>query len=54
MTFLSVFHLQGLELLVTAKYDIDGKKRVEVENELGNGISDNYNLFWFRCTSIHI
>ena len=45
MTFLSVFHQQDLELKFTARYGIDGKERMEVDDEHGNCISDNCNLF---------
>ena len=45
MTFLSVFYQQGLKLKFTVKYGIDKEERMEVDNEPGNCISDNYNLF---------
>ena len=45
MTFLSVFHQQDLELNFTARYGIDKEQKMEVDNEPGNCIPDNYNLF---------
>ena len=55
MTFLSVFHQQGLSCECFGKYmDIDRVKDMEVDNEPGNCISDNYNLFSFDCTVFHI
>ena len=48
MTFLSVFHKQDLELKYMARYGIDKEERMEVDNEPGNCISDNYNLFWLN------
>ena len=45
MTFLSVFYQQGVKLKFTVKYGIDKEERMEVDNEPGNCISDNYNLF---------
>ena len=54
MTFLSVFHQQGLSCEFFVKYIIDRVKDMEVDNEPGNCISDNYNLFSFDCTVFHI
>ena len=51
---LSVFHQQDLELKFAARYGIDGKERMEVDDEPGNCISDNCNMFWFECTGFHI
>ena len=54
MTFLSVSNQQDLKLKFTARYGIAKEERMEVDNEPGNCISDNYNLFWFDCTGFHI
>ena len=48
MTFLSVSNQQDLKLKFTARYGIDKEERMEVDNEPGNCISDNYNLFWLN------
>ena len=42
---LSVFHQQDLKLKFAARYGIDGKERMEVDDEPGNCISDNCNMF---------
>ena len=53
ITILLVFHQQEWELTLEARYGIDGEERMEVDNEPGNCISVNYNLFWFECTGFH-
>ena len=45
ITILSVFHQQEWELTLEARYGIDGEERMEVDNEPGNCISEDYNLF---------
>ena len=45
ITILLVFHQQEWELTLEARYGIDGEERMEVDNEPGNCISVNYNLF---------
>ena len=54
ITILSVFHQQEWELTLEARYGIDREERMEVDNEPGNCISDDYNLFLFECTGFHI
>ena len=54
MTFLSVSNQQDLKLKFTARHGIDKEERMEADNEPGNCISDNYNLFWFEFTGFDI
>lgn len=49
MIFLSVFHQQNLNLEITAKYDIDKEERMEIDDEPGNSLINDFNWFWFEC-----